>query len=149
MTFTNLSILNQSLKTVHKILYRTAFIIGGLALLAYFAFGFVMVVNDIQDVDAYDAAISVSISILAFILALIIGALSFFVGRWQREVAFRLAGRRKSKTIPLEPMEKEPGWNKAVLHWFHNGPENRPQSDEFDNAFEARSQVPPKSKSDG
>lgn len=50
---------------------------------------------------------------------------------------------QRSITIPLEPMEKQPGWNRAVLGYFHRGSELRTRDEEFKKAFAMRAQVPP------
>lgn len=52
----------------------------------------------------------------------------------------------RHQTIPILPMDKEPGWNKAVLGWFHRGPELREPDQDFKDGFAARSQVPPPTK---
>lgn len=128
------------LKTVHKILARSALTLIVTGLISYTLMGFVFVTNSIRGFGQQSDAEWMVLCILTAILGVIVGALGYFVGLAAREWTFYAKRHTKGARIPLEPMDKEPGWNEAVLHWFHNGPELREPNDDYRAAFDERAQ---------
>tara|TARA_R110000824_G_scaffold401790_1_gene616470 strand:- start:51794 stop:52240 length:447 start_codon:yes stop_codon:yes gene_type:complete len=114
-------------------------IVSGIA--SYCLFGFYAVIRLIADEGSRQDERVLALCVLTFILGLIIGAVAYFVGHGAREWTFAAKKRSRSATIPYEPMEKDPGYNKAVLFWFFNGPELRKPSVDFEDAFNARSEA--------
>ena len=88
-------------------------------------FGVAYSVAGIVDEGAAD---SVAAGVLGMLAAAIIAALAWL--RQYRE-------QHPRPLIRLRPMEKPPGWNEAVLRWFHRGPELR-DSEDFRSAFRER-----------
>jgi hypothetical protein len=76
-----------------------------------------------------DAANTVAWGVLGMLAAAAIASLAWL--RQYRE-------QHPRPLIRLKPMEKPPGWNRAVLHWFLNGPELRRPTDEYRAAFRER-----------
>ena len=110
-------------------------------------FGFV-IVGGVEIAVSSDGVVGdatyLAICALLFVLAVAIGLCGFAleqIADYRATKAARLA-RRRRPMIPLQPMEKEPGYNKEVVAWFHGGPELRERDAEFHQGFAARSQVP-------
>lgn len=81
-----------------------------------------------------------ALTFFAAIIALIVGyCIDDQLDDWEFE---RRRALRHPK-IPLDPRAKEPGYNDAVIGWFHNGPELREPGEDFAKGFASRAIVPP------
>ena len=84
-----------------------------------------------------------AVCVACIFLSLFVMAIAWALGHWADELDRTQARRTPSQTIPFAPMEKPAGFNRAVLHHFHEGPELRIRDEEFTKGFAARAQVPP------
>lgn len=78
---------------------------------------------------------------LAFLFSIFLGIFSSGLASFAEKRAASSA--RPKPMIRIQPMDKAPGWNEAVLRWFLKGPEKRVMTDDFKQGFAARAQVPP------
>ena len=125
-------------RSLSSSLIRIACAIGLFSLIAYVIAAVYYVARFLAGIETPDP-VFLSIAIIIFILALALGGIAWFLRAWHCVVE----EKKPKPTIPLQPMDKPPGFNKEVLKWFHHGPEGRVVDDEFKAGFAARSQVPP------
>ena len=110
---------------------------GGLMGLFFASMAFVVVGEHHAVAAAYMIAAGV------FFLGILLGLAGWCLDCVAEELRDERARSMKHPLLTFDPHEKEPGYNRAVLGWFHEGPELRQPNDDFNRAFSARSLVPP------
>ncbi len=112
-------------------------VLGGLAGLCFACIGFLFVgAHPIVGTSFIFASLICFTGIAACLIGLCLDRLA-------QELRDERARWMKHPLLTFDPHEKEPGYNRAVLGWFHEGPELRQPNDDFSRAFAARALVPP------
>jgi hypothetical protein len=120
-------------------LFKLGLNIAGWSTLVYVVAGFWLTIRSVAGVLSQPTVLA--FAALGIIFGIFLIVIGHFLDVWSKN---RIEARSRFKPlIPLEPREKEAGYNEAVIHWFHNGPELRERNDDYRAGFAARAKVPP------